>query len=102
MVDLELVKQSLSVFGNHHDDLISHYIEAAKGFVEKHIDREVLSEAPDEELREDQVVIDATIKQAIMQLTGFFYLNRENQEFGGYGPSAVSVVDRLLIGYKRF
>lgn len=102
MVDLELMKQSLNVFGSHHDALIQHQMMAAKSYVERHIDREILPEDYEGEVTEAQVIIDPTLTQAIMQVTGFFYANRENQEYGKLGGAASSVVDRLLIPYRRF
>ena len=102
MVDLELMKQSLNVFGSHHDALIQHHMSAAKVYVERHIDREILGSDYEGELTEGQVIIDPTLTQAIMQVTGFFYANRENQDYGSMGGAASSVVDRLLIPYRRF
>lgn len=103
MMSLALVKNHLRIFIDSEDGLLEQYISAAKSYVERHCDIEVVySLEPGQVLTERQVLYAPDIQQAMLQLIGFWYVNREAQAFGSVSQDAMNIVDRILWTRKRF
>lgn len=104
MIDLELMKKHLYVIGDDDDELIQAYINDAISYIEHHCSRRIVDvDPPEGEVHPPEVMqLDGTIRQAIFQLVGTFYKDRENQNLGSGGSPYHTIIDRLLWTKKRF
>lgn len=99
MIDLDLLKKQLYIVGDHEDNLLTMYRDNAIAFIEHHCDRKIVSTDTD---KPEEMKLDGVITQAILQLVGMFYRDREDQPLGEGGAPYKSVIDRLLWTKKRF
>lgn len=99
MIDVETAKSSLHVIGNHEDALIQLYIDNAVSFIEAHCSRKIVEFPTD---KPEEMELDGVLRQAILQLVGMFYRDRESQDFGDGGAPNRTIMDRLLWTKKRF
>lgn len=99
MIEVKIIKEALNIIGNDQDQLITLYRDNAVSFIERHCDRKIVTTDTD---KPEEMKLDGTIKQAILQLVGTFYRDREAQPLGGGGSPYATIIDRLLWTHKRF
>lgn len=99
MLGIDIVKTHLRVDFDDEDELISLYISAAITNAESFLDR-ALIKSESERINPDDLVINDSIKAALLLIIGTLYANRE-QEITGLTTSELKFgVKALLTPYR--
>jgi len=102
MIDRELVKKHLRVFGTDDDQLIDLYIAAAVDTAEQYINRKLYAQSetvPEDD--EDGLVLPPAIEAAILLIVGQLYEFRENVISGTIVAQLPNGAERLMWPYRR-
>ncbi|OYQ76051.1 head-tail connector protein [Wohlfahrtiimonas chitiniclastica] len=92
MIDLSVAKQHLRIDHDSEDELIQMQIEAAIEYAAKYLNRSIIAHEHDRKMQRD-IVINSSIKAAVLLVLGTLYENRENEIVG-------SITSPLKFGTK--
>ena len=82
---LDLFKQHLNITDDTEDAILTHKLHAAEGWARQYLG---MTSLPDP--------VPAQITEAVLQIAGFWYLQREAASFEGYArPIPFGVIDLL-------
>lgn len=98
LIDLETIKSHLRVDGDAEDAMIELYAEAAEQIASNYMGRNIV---PSETSSDpDAVVLDGSIKAAILLIVGHLYANREAEVVGMQSSRLVYGAEYLLQPYR--
>lgn len=99
MIGIDIVKAHLRVDFDDEDELIKLYIDAATDSAEAYLDRSLIES---ESSRKDptDLVINSSVKAAILLTIGHLYANREQEIIGSITSELKFSARNLLMPYR--
>lgn len=99
MLGIDIVKTHLRVDYDYEDELIGLYINAAINYAESFLDRSLIK-SESERKSPDDLIINESIKAALLLTVGTLYANREQEIAGSITAELKFGVNSLLRPYR--
>lgn len=99
MIGIDIVKTHLRVDFDDEDELIKVYIDAAIDSAEAYLDRSLIA-SEDQRKTPDDLVINGSVRAAILLTVGHLYANREQEIIGSITSELKFSARNLLMPYR--
>jgi hypothetical protein len=98
MIDIDIARLHLRVDGNEEDAIIQVYLNAAIEYAKQYLNRNIV--ADESEKQGSDIVMNDSIKGAILLLLGHWYAHREEEALGTISTRLKMGTEALLFPYR--